>query len=80
MYSIWLFLYEESIGMKYEFWYQTDFVHTLQCIGVISMQSQGLIRVANCFKKQNKPKQEKMSECAQIYLANKLHSQQANGP
>ena len=44
------------------------------------MQSPGLIGVANCFKEQNKPKQEKISECAQIYLANKLYSQQANGP
>ena len=53
------------------------------CVGVFSMQtlqSPGLIGVANCFKEQNKPKQEKISECAQIYLANKLYSQQPNGP
>ena len=54
--------------------------NALLCIGVFSMQSPGLIGVANCFKEQNKPKQEKISECAQIYLANKLYSQQANGP
>ena len=36
--------------------------------------------VANCFKEQNKPKHEKISEYAQIYLANKLYSQQPNGP
>ena len=52
----------------------------LLCVGVFSMQSPGLIGVANCFKEQNKPKQEKISEYAQIYLANKLYSQQPNGP
>ena len=44
------------------------------------MQSPGLIGDANCFKEQNKPKHEKISEYAQIYLANKLYSQQPNGP
>ena len=54
--------------------------NALMCVGVFSMQSPGLIGVANCFKEQNKPKQEKISEYAQIYLANKLYSQQPNGP
>ena len=44
------------------------------------MQSPGLIGVVNCFKEQNKPKQEKITEYVQIYLANKLYSQQPNGP
>ena len=53
--------------------------NAMLCIRVISMQSPGLIGVANCFMEQNKPKQEKISECAQIFLANKLYSQLANG-
>ena len=57
---------------------ETDFVYTLQYIGMFSMQSPYLIGVANCFKEQNKPKQEKISEYAQIHLANKLYSQQPN--
>ena len=51
--------------------------NALLCIGVFSMQSPGLIGVANCFKEQNKPKQEKISEYAQfISRINLIHSNQ----
>ena len=55
---------------------------TMHCCALecFFMQNPGFIGVANFFKEQNKPKQEKISEYAQIHLANKLYSQQPNGP